>query len=288
MGMTQGSRPGIFTARAAPIQVNYLGYPGTIGADCIDYMIADGVTVPATHRAYYQEKIVALPGSFMPQDPTRAISDRAFTRTELGLPETGFVFCCFNASYKFNPQVIACWMTILKNSSGSVLWLAESNPKAVARLQERGICSRCRCLASDLRRQNGEPRGASGSLSRGGFVSRHVALQRPRHCKRCTVGGCSGAHACWRDFPGQVGASLVNAAGLDELIKTTDAAYIASAIELAADPDKLAAVKRKLSLNRASGQLFDMPSYVKHIEAAYRRMYDKHLAGAQPEHIQID
>ncbi len=95
MGMTQGSRPGIFAARAAPVQVNYLGYPGTVGADCIDYFIADRVTIPASHRTYYRERIVELPGSFMPQDTQRAISEKTFSRSELGLPETGSRFLLF-------------------------------------------------------------------------------------------------------------------------------------------------------------------------------------------------
>jgi predicted O-linked N-acetylglucosamine transferase (SPINDLY family) len=288
MGMTQSSRPGIFAARAAPVQINYLGYPGTIGADYIDYLIADPVTIPVSHRGFYREKIVDLPGSFMPQDTQRAISDKLFTRAELGLPETGFVFCCFNASYKFNPRVFDCWMTILRNTPGSVLWLAESNSTAIANLKREAAA-----------------RGVDPS--RLVFAGRTESLEE--HLARYRAAGLFldtwpyNAHATASDalwagvpvltlagetFPARVGASLVNAIGLGELIETTDAAYIGSATELATHPDKLAAIKRRLSLNRTSGQLFDMSSYVKHIEAAYRAMYDKHLAGAEPEHIQID
>ncbi|MEH2514298.1 protein O-GlcNAc transferase [Nitrobacteraceae bacterium AZCC 1564] len=288
MGMTQSSRPGIFAARAAPIQINYLGYPGTVGADYIDYLIADRVTVPVSHRAYYREKIVALPGSFMPQDTKRAISDKLFTRSALGLPETGFVFCCFNASYKFNPRVFDCWMTILRNTPGSVLWLAETNSMAIANLKSEAA-------ARDV-----DP---SRLVSAGRTESLEEHLARYRAADLFLDTWPYNAHATASDalwagvpvltlagetFPARVGASLVNAIGLGELSETTDAAYIASATALAAHPDKLAAVKHKLSLNRTSGQLFDMSSYVKHIEEAYRAMYDKHLAGAEPEHIRID
>lgn len=288
MGMTQSSRPEIFAARAAPIQINYLGYPGTIGVDYIDYLIADRMTIPASHRVHYREKIVELPGSFMPRDTKRAISDKLFTRSELGLPETGFVFCCFNASYKFNPRVFDCWMTILRNAPSSVLWLAESNSTAIANLKSEAAA-----------------RGVDPSrlvfAGRTESLEEHLARYRAADLFLDTLpynAHATASDALWaglpvltlagETFPARVGASLVNASGVSELIKTTDAAYIATATELAAHPDKLAAIKHKLSVNRVSGQLFDMPSYVKHIEAAYRVMYDKHLAGVEPEHIQID
>lgn len=288
MGMTQSSRPGIFASRAAPIQVNYLGYPGTIGADYIDYLIADRVTIPAWLRGDYREKIVELPGSFMPQDTKRAVSDKSFTRSELGLPETGFVFCCFNASYKFNPHVFDCWMTILRNTPGSVLWLAESNPTAIANLKREAV-------ARDVDPLRLVFAGRTETLEE------HLARYRAADLFLDTWpynAHATASDALWAGvpvltlagdtFPARVGASLVNAIGLGELLATTDAAYIASAVELAVHPDKLAAVKQKLSVNRTSGQLFDMPAYVKHIETAYRAMYDRHLAGAEPSLIESD
>ena len=288
MGMTQSSRPGIFAARAAPVQVNYLGYPGTLGADYIDYLIADRVTVPASHRAYYREKIVALPGSFMPQDTRRVIADKLFTRSELGLPEAGFVFCCFNASYKFNPRVFDCWMTILRNTPGSVLWLIDGDRTATANLKKEAA-------ARDVDPSRLVFAGRTESLEE------HLARHRAADLFLDTLpynAHATASDALWAGlpvltlageaFPARVGASLVNAVGLDELIETTDDAYIATAVELATQPDKIAEIKQKLSLNRTSALLFDMSSYVKHIETAYRAMYDKHLAGAEPEHIQID
>ncbi len=204
------------------------------------------------------------------------------------MPEKGFVFCCFNASYKFNPRIFDCWMTILTSTPGSVLWLAESNSTALANL-------RSEAAARDVDPSRLVFAGRTESLAE------HLARYRAADLFLDTLpynAHATASDALWagvpvlilagETFPARVGASLVNAIGLGELIKTTDDAYIASAIELAAHPDKLAAVKHTLARNRASEQLFDMSSYVKHIETAYRAMYDKHLSGTEPEHIQVD
>ncbi|TAL02196.1 MAG: glycosyltransferase family 41 protein, partial [Rhodospirillaceae bacterium] len=144
-GHTLNSRPGIFVHRAAPIQVSYLGYPGTMGMKCIDYLVADTVLIPAEHRRYYQEKIVRLPPSYQVNDFKRPISDRVFTRRELGLPDSGFVFCSFNNSYKITPDVFDVWMRLLGRIDGSVLWLLDTNATAIRNLraeaQRRGIAA---------------------------------------------------------------------------------------------------------------------------------------------------
>src|SRR5262249_50406750 len=132
----QGRRPGIFAHRAAPVQVNYLGYPGTMGAAYMDYLIADPVLIPAEHRQDYAEKVVWLPDSYQPNDTNRRISDKAFTRAELGLPEAGFVYCCFNNNHKIGPEVFDSWMRILQSVPGSVLWLLEDNTTAAANLRQ--------------------------------------------------------------------------------------------------------------------------------------------------------
>jgi protein O-GlcNAc transferase len=134
-GFTQNSRAGIFARRPAPIQVNYLGYPGTMAVEYMDYLIADRTVIPETHKDYYTEKIVHLPNSYQVNDAKRSISNKTFTRAECGLPVEGFVFCCFNNSYKILPGVFRSWMTILKRVSGSVLWLLGDNPAAVANLR---------------------------------------------------------------------------------------------------------------------------------------------------------
>src|SRR5262249_5942506 len=133
----------IFAQRAAPIQVCYQGYPGTMGANYIDYLVADPILIPAQHRQHYAEKIVYLPDMYHPSDTTRRISDRVFTRAEFGLPLDGFVFCCFNNTYKVNPEVFDDWMAILSQAPGSVLWMSGTNALAMANLrreaERRGI-----------------------------------------------------------------------------------------------------------------------------------------------------
>src|SRR5262249_21622165 len=142
-GFTSGSRTNIFALRAAPIQINFMGYPGTMGADYIDYLVADHTLVPADHRQHYTEKIVYLPDMYHPNDTGRAISDRGFTRAELGLPPDGFVFCCFNNSYKITPEVFDDWMSILARVPSSVLWLSGTSTQAMGNLQreaeQRGV-----------------------------------------------------------------------------------------------------------------------------------------------------
>ena len=128
MGFTADARTGIFARRVAPIQVNYLGYLGTMGAEYIDYIIADRIVIPETRDDFYAEKVVYLPNSFLPTDRQRPISDKSFTRAEVGLPQEGFVFCCFNTNYKITPDVFDIWMRILKQLDGSVLWLVAEGP----------------------------------------------------------------------------------------------------------------------------------------------------------------
>jgi protein O-GlcNAc transferase len=137
-GLTQDARTGIFAHRAAPIQVNYLGYPGTMGADYIDYIIADKTLIPPQSQQSYSEKVVHLPNSYQVNDRKRIISDRQFTRQELGLSEHGFVFCCFNNNYKILPATFEGWMRILKVVEGSVLWLFQDNAWVVENLKKRG------------------------------------------------------------------------------------------------------------------------------------------------------
>jgi len=142
-GYSEGSRAGIFAQRAAPIQISFLGYPGTMGAPFIDYLIADRIIIPAEQRAHYSESVITVPNSYQVNDDQRAIAKRTPTRAELGLPEHGFVFCCFNNTFKINPAEFDIWMRLLSKVEGSVLWLLAANPWAEANLkreaQARGI-----------------------------------------------------------------------------------------------------------------------------------------------------
>ena len=286
MGFTGDSRTAIMAQRPAPIQVNYLGYPGTMGASYIDYLIADPVLIPSSQQKNYTEKIAYLPNSFIPNDGLkRSISGRPFSRAEFGLPEAGFVFCCFNNAFKLNPHLFETWMKILKTVTGSVLWLSDTNATAVSNLKKEaaatGINPDRLIFAKRL------PSSAD-----------HLARHRLADLFLDTLpynAHTTASDALWAGLPvltqigetfaGRVAASLLTAIGLPELITTTQKAYENLAIELATNSDKLTAIKSKLANNRLTTPLFDTRLFTRHIEAAYTAMYERLQAGLPPEHI---
>ena len=286
-GYTQEARTNIFALGAGPIQVNFLGYPGTMGADYIDYLIADPTLIPVSHQKDYAEKIVYLPDCYQPNDTKRRIADRAFTRAEVGLPPEGFVFCCFNNNYKITPEVFDSWMGILRRVPGSVLWLLEGNPAAAANL-----------------RKEADNRGiGSGRLvfARRMGTSEHLARHRLADLFLDTLpcnAHTTASDALWvglpvltqlgETFAGRVAASLLNAIGLPELITSTREDYENLAVELATNRASLQQLRHKLAANRPTAPLFDIDRYTRHIEAAYSTMYERYLADLSPAHIFID
>jgi protein O-GlcNAc transferase len=285
-GFTLGARTNIFACRAAPIQVNYLGYPGTMGASYIDYIIADSVVIPRSHQRHYSEKIVHLPNSYQANDARRSISDRVFTRAECGLPSTAFVFCCFNNNYKLTPQILDRWIRILNSVQGSVLWLLEDNATAVANLSNeaavRGIDPARLVFAGRM------------------TLADHLARHRLADLFLDTLpynAHTTASDALWAGLPvltqmgetfaGRVAASLLRGIHLPELIAETAEDYERLAIDLAMDPDKLRAIKSRLADNRLTAPLFDTGLFTKHIEAAYVAMYERYRAGLGPDHISV-
>ncbi len=285
-GLTTHSRPGIFALRAAPIQVNYLGYPGTMGAEYVDYLIADETLIPKESRQHYTEKIVSLPDSYQVNDTRRVIAEKVFFREELGLPATGFVFCCLNSSFKITPSTFDGWMRILRQVTGSVLWLLEDN--AVA--------------AGNLRRE---------AVQRGIEVERVIFAKRTpvaEHLARHRVADLfldtlpynahtTASDALWTGLPvltcigesfaSRVAASLLNAIHLPELITSSQAEYEAVAINLATNPEQLAQLKLKLQQNRLTTPLFATQRYTRNLEAAYAVMYERHHADLPPENLYV-
>ena len=176
------------------MQVNYLGYPGTIGAPWLDYIIGDAVVLPFDDQDFYSEKIVHLPHCYQANDARRAIAETAPTRAEAGLPEAGFVFCCFNAAWKITPAIFDVWMRLLKAVPDSVLWLLEDNAsmtrQSARRRQRAWVLIAARLVFAAARRAG----GASGAPSSGGSVSGHAALWRPYHRQRCAVGRLAASH----------------------------------------------------------------------------------------------
>jgi predicted O-linked N-acetylglucosamine transferase (SPINDLY family) len=285
-GFTQDQRVGIFSYRPAPIQVNYLGYPGTMGAKYFDYLIADSTLIPNTSQRHYSEKIAYLPNSYQVNDRKRQIADKHFSREELGLPQTGFVFCCFNNNYKLMPRTFDGWMRILKQVDGSVLWLLEDNPTA----------------ARNLRKEAGA-RGVSAErliFAKRMPLAEHLARHRVADLFIDTLpcnAHTTASDALWAGLPlltcvgdtfaGRVAASLLNAIDLPELVATTQERYEALAVELATNTGRLKDIRQKLESNRLTTPLFDTRMFTKHIEAAYTQMYERYQADLPPEHIYV-
>lgn len=285
-GFTDGARAGVFARRAAPVQASYLGYPGTLGVDYVDYILADLVLVPAGSESFYAEKIVRLPHTYMASDRQRGVSERHFTRADAGLPEEGFVFCCFNNSHKVLPRRFELWMRILGRVDGSVLWLLHDNPLA----------------ADNLRAQARRLGIAPGRLVFAPRVSVDEHLARHRLAGLFLDTAPYGAHttandALWMGVPvltcpgetfaSRVAASLLSAAGLPELAAGTPQQYESLAVELATEPARLAAVQARLAAARDGAPLFDTPQLTRQFEAAYAEMHRRHLEGLPPEHFSV-
>lgn len=282
-GYTTHARPGIVALRPAPIQVSYLGYPGTMGADFIDYLVADRFVVPSGHEADYSEKLVLLPGSYQVNDRERPQPGVA-SRASLGLPPAAFVFCCFNQAYKILPGVFDAWMRILAAVPGSVLWLLESAALANLRKEasNRGV-DPARLVAAP-------PLPLAQHLARLGAADLFLdTLPYNAHT--------SASDALWVGLPvltcpgdtfaSRVAGSLLTAVGMPELITGSLADYEALAIRLAGSAPELAALRGRLRAGRATAALFDTPAFARNLEEAFARMWERHAAGDVPERIAL-
>ena len=284
-GHTADARTGIFALRAAPIQTGYLGYLGTMGATYIDYALADKSLIPVENRRHFAEKIVYLP-SFQVNDSKRTISKKIFTREELGLPETGFVFCCFNNTYKITPATFNGWARILKRVEGSVLLLYAENEPAAANLRKEAA----------LRGLAPERLVFGARLQRPDYLARYRAADIFLDTLPYNA-GTTASDALWAGLPvltrageafaARTAASVLNAVELPELITATQMDYEDLAVELATNPPQLQYVKEKLARNRLTTPLFDPKLFARHIEDAYAQMYERHLAGLPPDHITV-
>jgi len=285
-GYTQDSRAGIFACRAAPVQVNYLGYPGTMAADYMDYIVGDDVVIPEAEYANYAEQVVALPSSYQVNDSQRKIADRTFTRAELGLPENGFVFCCFNNNFKILPDTFNIWMRILLRVASSVLWLFEDNPIAADNLRaqaaRRGVAPDRLIFAPRVQLAEHLARHRAADLFLDTLPYNAHTTASDALWAGLPVLTCAG-----RAFAGRVAASLLTAVDMPELITTTMGDYEELAVALAKTPARLEALKRKLSANLRTTPLFDAGQFTRHIEEAYTRMHERRHAGLPPAHIRI-
>lgn len=285
-GHTQDSRPQIFAERAAPIQINYLGYPGTWG-DYMDYFIGDNVTISDENREHFSEKIIFLPNSFQVNPSQRPIASSTLSKQTYGLPDRSFVFCCFNNSWKISPEVFRQWIQILQQVPNSVLWLYADSSSSVTNLKSEavklGVSADRIIFAKRVKREEYMAQFQHADL----FLD-----TLPYNA------GTTASDALWaglpiltqigKSFASRMAASLLSNLGIPELITNGKDQYRSLAIELALNPDKLAAIKAKLARNRLTQPLFNTSLFVRHIESAFQSAYERHHARLPPDHIYVD
>jgi predicted O-linked N-acetylglucosamine transferase (SPINDLY family) len=280
-GYTQNGRTQLFAHRLAPVQIAYLGYPGSSGADFIDYMIADPVVVPPRLRGFYSESLILLPDSYQPNDDRRPIATQAGTRADFGLPETAFVFCCFNQSYKISPREWAIWMRLLDRVPGSVLWLLRSNPWVEPNLRRaaevHGIAGDRLIFAEHLPHDEHLARLRHADLFLDTFnVNAHTTASD------ALWAGVPLVTLAGRQFAARVGASLLHAVGLPELVAESEGYYEALALGLAGEPERLASVRASLAANLQTRPLFDTARYAVNLETALAAVHQRQMDGRGP------
>ena len=283
-GYTQNARAGIFAYRAAPIQINYLGFPGTMGANFIDYIIADQNLIPPSNQKYYFEKQLYLPNTYMPTDNGRKFSKHSILRNNMGLPDSAFVFCCFNNNYKISPKEFDIWMRLLTKVKDSVLWLRKSN-----QLSDKNIIKEAQKRNIDSSRLVFTDRvSIDDHLSRYKLADLFIdtfAFNAHTTASEALWAGLPVVTKLGKGFAARVAGSLLNAVGLPELITHNENDYEALILELATNPKKLNKIKKKLEVNRLSKPLFNTEQYTKHLENGYLQAYQRHFKGEKPDTI---
>ncbi|MET0552428.1 MAG: hypothetical protein ABW221_05290, partial [Vicinamibacteria bacterium] len=281
VGGAGNGRPEILALRPAPVQAHFLGYPASVGATLVDWFVADRVTVPDGAERFFDEAVVRLPGAYQLNDDRQEIAAAAPTRAECGLPEDAFVFACFNANYKIEPEVFGDWMRVLDRVPGSVLWLLETAPASVANLRReaaaRGIAPARLVFAA----MTDKPR----------HLARHRLAQLFLDTPLCNA-HTTASDALWAGLPvltcpgeafaSRVAASLLAAAGLSELVARDRAEYVDTAVRLAGDAPALQALTARLRADPARLPLFDTARTVRALERAYAAMWARHLRGEPP------
>ena len=285
-GHTKGSRTAVLRDRVAPVQVNFLGFPGTMGAGFIDYVIADETAIPGPSRVHYAERVVWLPECFQPSDTRRSPAMSHRPRREFGLPEDGFVFCCFNNTYKINPEVFASWIRILDAVEGSCLWLLAEGEQVETNLRGEAV----RAGIEPDRLVFGGRLALSEYLGR--FRCADLFLDTLPFNAGTTANdalftGLPVLTRCGKSFAGRMAASLLKALDLPELVVESRDEYEATAIRLARQPAEVARIKSKLAQNLRAGPLFDMPRYTRHLEAAYFEMRRRWREGLAPDDFRV-
>lgn len=285
-GYTHLGRSGILAYRPAPIQVSYLGYPGTLGTDFIDYIVADRHVIPPDQQRHYTERVVTLPDCYQVNDAARTMAARRPSRVELGLPEDGFVFCCFNSSSKLGPEVFGVWMRLLRQVPGSVLWLLADHGAAGRNLIREA--ARCGVPAERLVFAQRLPHVEHlARLTQADLFLDTLPYNAHTTSSDALWAGVPVLTCCGQAFAGRVATSLLHAVGLPELVTSTWADYEAEALRLASSPARLQSLRERLAQRRKQAPLFDTARFRRHLEAAYTVMWQRHQQGLAPEAFEV-
>ena len=286
-GHTAGSRLGIFARRVAPVQMHHIGQPGTIGMPgSIDYLVADPVVVPASARPWYSEKIIALPDSYQANDRSRTIAPEAPSRESQGLPVHGWVFCCFNNHYKITREVFALWMTLLRERPASVLWLLVDDEDARRHLRTaataHGVAWERLVFAARAPLPQHLARHACADLFLDTWPFNAHTTASDALWAGLPLLTCAGS-----TFASRVGASLLHACGLPQLVAHDTQAYVQLALQLSGEPQRVQQLRHQLTATRLSVPLFDAARFTRHIETAYDLAWERHCQGLPPEHFSV-
>ena len=286
MGFTKFNRFGIFIEKCAPIQINYLGYPGTLGSKSIDYIVGDKFLIPKESQKYYSEKIIYLPNSYQVRDSSQKISKKIFLKEKLNLPKNSFVFCCFNRHYKINPSIFNIWMNILKKVNGSVLWLLEDNKKTSINLKKEAVKSGINAnriiFAQRMPIEDHLSRHKVADL----FIDTYPYGAHTT-CSDALWAGLPIVTLAGETFARRVSGSILSAMNLKELITYTQEDYENLILDLATNSEKLNQIKNKIFKNKHTEPLFDTKLYTKNIESSYVKIYENYLNKIPIDNIEI-
>lgn len=284
-GHTELARLEALALRPAPIQVTYLGYPGTSGAAFIDYAVVDRIVAPLDEAGDFSEQLIHMPSCYQVNDRKRPLPQTR-PRRELGLPEDAFVFCCFNASYKLAPGIFSVWMRLLRAVRGSVLWLFESNPSATANLRREaqvlGVAPERLHFATPVPQEQHLARISAADLFLDCLPYNAHTTASDALWTGLPVLTCAGD-----TFASRVGASLLHAVGLPELVTRTLADYESLALRLAREPGMLAGLRERLHAGRATAPLFDTPAFTRQLETAFKRIWETYASGGSPRAVRL-
>jgi predicted O-linked N-acetylglucosamine transferase (SPINDLY family) len=286
-GYTTGGRMQISALRPAPVQVSYLGFPGTTGADFFDYIITDRIVTPQNQAPYYSEKFVYLPHCYQVNDHAQVIAEKEWTKTRLGLPENSIVFCSFNQGYKIDPTMFNVWMKILTKVPDSVLWLSVKSKTAKENLRQeakaRDVNPERLLFAERLPKQDHLARLALADLALDTRIYNGHTTSSDSLWAGVPVITLQGNH-----FASRVSSSILRAIGLPELITKSMEEYEALAVKLALKPEERQAIRVKIAMHRFKAPLFDTPRFVKNLEKAYKEMWNIFAAGEEPRRIELE